>query len=243
VAANNSPSTRAVFEAKKCQGGGVTWAGLLNVLVQRRGSSRAVAEVTPGWTGDVRTLSWDGGIARFAIDDEGDTARFCADSALLVSDIQNEVKRLNTEPAELERTMKEANPLALECTPPGASISGLLKGLNPSPPVFPAEARAREEGLARMRALLAKQRTWCWGKGGARFGAKGGGFTLHPDGRVTEFGSGPSLQVGRWHFEEDGRIEVFLPSGGLHHFDVDEKSSFGFNHTEGRENLLPCAPP
>src|SRR3954463_14675969 len=62
----NSPSTRALFEAKHCQGGGVTWAALLNVLVRRRGATRAVEQPTPDWTGDVQVLSWKGSTARFA---------------------------------------------------------------------------------------------------------------------------------------------------------------------------------
>jgi hypothetical protein len=123
-AANNSPSARAIFEARRCQGGGVTWAGLLNVLVRRRGSSRAAAKATPGWTGNVSGLTTEVGTVQFAIDEEGDAAQFCADSAQLVSDIQDEVKRLNSEPAELERAMGEANPQALECFPPDTPISG-----------------------------------------------------------------------------------------------------------------------
>ena len=124
-AANNSPSAHAIFEARRCQGGGVTWAGLLNVLVRRRGPSTPVAKATPGWTGNVSSLTTDNGVVQFAIDEEGEAAQFCADSEQLVSDIQNEVKRLNSGPAELERAMGEANPQALECFPPDTSISGM----------------------------------------------------------------------------------------------------------------------
>lgn len=242
VAKDNSPSTRAVFEAKHCQGGGVTWAAILRVLVHHRGTSKAVEVAIPaGWTGDVRTLSWNGGSTLVAIDDEGDAALFCADSQRLVDDIQSDVKRLNARAGELERAMGEANPLELECLPDDASLSTLMNGLNPSPPPSPAEARAREGGLARMRALLAKQRTWCWGPGGAAFGGKGG-FTLHANGQAAAFGDGAVPRDGRWTLGGDGRVEVILP-GALHHFDAEENERLGFNHTAGREELQPCVPP
>ncbi|MBN9159959.1 MAG: hypothetical protein J0I07_03260 [Myxococcales bacterium] len=241
VAKDNSPSTRAVFEAKHCQGGGVTWAGILRVLVHRRGTSKAVEAETPGWTGDVRTLSWEGGSTRVAIDDEADAALFCADSQRLVDEIRSDVKRLNARAGELERAMGEANPFELECLPDDASLSALMNGLNPSPPPSPAEARAREDGLARMRAVLAKQRTWCWGPGGAAFGGKGG-FTLHENGQAASFGDGATPRDGRWTLGQDGRVEVILP-GGLHHFDAGENGRLGFNHTAGREELQPCVQP
>jgi hypothetical protein len=140
VAKDNSASTRAVFGAKHCQGGGVTWAGILGVLVRRRGTTKALETETPGWTGNVRTLSWDGGPSRVAVDDEADGALFCADSQRLVDEIQSDVKRLNAQGPELERAIGEANPLELECLPDDASIATLMKGLNPVPPPPPAEA-------------------------------------------------------------------------------------------------------
>ena len=79
AAGANSASTRAVFAERKCQGGGVTWAALLQVLADRRGQVEAVETATPGWTGAVYTL----GGARFSLDDEGDTVQFCADDPAL----------------------------------------------------------------------------------------------------------------------------------------------------------------
>jgi hypothetical protein len=133
-AASNSPSARTIFEAMQCQGGGATWAALLNVLVRRRGSSRASTKATPGWSGNVSILTTGNGSAQFAIDEEGDAAQFCADSEQLVSDIQNEVKRLSSEPAELLRAMDESNFQALECFPPNASISGSRPAGTGAPP-------------------------------------------------------------------------------------------------------------
>ena len=240
VVGDNSPSTRRVFGAKRCQGGGVTWAAIIEVLVQRRGPSKAVETETPGWTGDVRALSWKGKTVRVAIDDEGDSARLCSDSDQVLAEVRSDVARLNASAAELERAMSEANPLALECFPDDASVSTLLKGMAPPPAPSPAEARAREASLGRLRSTLAKQRTWCWRKSGAAFGGKGG-FTLHPDGSVTDFGADGVSGAGRWHFEDDGRIEVV--DGGLHHFDVGDSGHLGFTHSEGREELDACSAP
>jgi hypothetical protein len=239
LARDNSPSTRKVFSAKRCQGGGVTWAAIMEALVRRRGPSKPVEAPTPGWTGDVRAVSWKGKNVRVAIDDEGDAARFCTDSDQVLADLRSDVARLNGNGAELETTMGEADPLALECCLDDAAVSTLMKGLVPPQP-SPAEARAREESLARLRSTLAKQRTWCWRKSGMAFGEKGG-FTLLPDGRVTGFGNGDASGAGRWTFEDDGRIEVVGP--GLHHFDVGETGHLGFNHSQGREELDPCPAP
>jgi hypothetical protein len=138
VAQESTASTRAVFEAKRCQGGGVTWAGILGVLIKRRGVSVPIEDVTAGWTGDVRTLRWAGGVTRVAIDEEGDAARFCADSQRLVEETRSDVKRLQGDGAELARVMAEADPLALECFPEGTTLDSLMKNM-PRPPEPPEE--------------------------------------------------------------------------------------------------------
>jgi hypothetical protein len=135
--------------------------------------------------------------------------------------------------------MAEADPEALECSPDGISPEELLRRASPPPPISPAEAIAREEALARLRALLNRQRTWCWTPSAARFTARKAGFTLHADGRVTEVGNtGPDAE-GSWSFEDDGHIQVLLP-GSIQHFDTTGDGRLGFNHTEGREELVPC---
>ena len=236
----NSEATRAVFEEKHCQGGGVTWAAIVRVLLQRRGSSEPVLEPTPGWSGDVHTLTWDGGRTRWSLDDEADAALFCADSERLVKEVEAQAKALNSEKAALEDAMAAANPLELECLPPGASAAELLARLEPPPPLSPAEMSARQVSLARLRAALARQRTWCFDARGSASGGKGG-FTLHPDGRATTFGGGQPASEGRWRFEDDGRLELVAPRH-LHHFDASPNGTLGFNHTEGREDLTPCSP-
>jgi hypothetical protein len=212
----------------------------VEALLKKRGPSTPAEATTPGWTGDVRAVSWKGKTVRVAIDDEADGARFCTDSDQLLADVRSDVARLNANAAELERTMGEADSLALECFLDDASVSTLMKGMVPPPPPSPAEARAREASLARLRSTLAKQRTWCWRKSGMAFGGKGG-FTLLPDGRVTGFGTGEVSGAGRWTFEDDGRIEVVGP--GHHHFDVGDTGHLGFDHSHGREELDPCPAP
>lgn len=240
TAEESSPATRALFEAKHCQGGGVTWAGILNVLVQRRGKTRAVEQPAAGWTGDVRLLSWKAGAARFAIDDEGSAALFCTDAPDLLSELRSETKLLNESSAELARAMAEAEPETLECFPEGLSPADLLKRASPSPPISPAEASARAESLARLRVLLNQQRTWCWTPGAARFTPWKTAFNLDADGRVSEPGKTGQGSVGSWSYEADGRIQVLLP-GTVHHFDTTGNGRLGFNHTEGREELRPCS--
>jgi hypothetical protein len=134
TARDDSPSTREVFRAKRCQGGGVTWAAILEVLVHRRGASTAVEGETPGWTGDVRALSWKGGTkVRVAIDDEADAARFCAGSDEVLAAVRGDVARVNASAAELERAMREADPLALECAVAGLSGSTWSSAIAPPP--------------------------------------------------------------------------------------------------------------
>jgi hypothetical protein len=54
---NNSPSTRAVFKARHCQGGGVTWTAILYVLARRMSRVAPVFKATPQWNGDLFTLN------------------------------------------------------------------------------------------------------------------------------------------------------------------------------------------
>ena len=116
TAENNSATTTALFSARDCQGGGVTWAALLNVLTRRHGKV-APAQAPPGagWTGDVQSLSSADGLALFAIDEEGDAARFCTNSPGLLEVMRRETALLNQDPAALFRAMSEAVPRDLEC--------------------------------------------------------------------------------------------------------------------------------
>jgi len=112
TAENNSAGTRAVFEARRCQGGGVTWEAILRVLMDRRGSVEAVEDLTPGWTGAVYTLN---GHTRFSLDAEGSAVQLCADDPGLVAGIRREYERLNSAGPELKRVMERASADDLEC--------------------------------------------------------------------------------------------------------------------------------
>ncbi len=104
-----SKTTREVFTRHGCQGGGVTWAGILQVLVKREGSPQPAFET--GWTGDVKAMN--GGL--LAIDEEGDAARFCTNVPVLLERVRGEVDRLNADPKALEKAMAETTALELEC--------------------------------------------------------------------------------------------------------------------------------
>src|SRR5579871_216831 len=105
TSSQNSPGTQKVFAARHCQGGGVTWDALLEVLAARQGVVESVDVPPAGWTGEVSILD---GATLFSIDDEGDAARFCAASPELVATMRREVARLNTDADALTRTMGAA---------------------------------------------------------------------------------------------------------------------------------------
>jgi hypothetical protein len=107
----NSPGTRAVFESRGCQAGGVTWAALLRVLTRRAGKVVPVDDPPEDWTGDVSAV----GKALFSIDEEGDAAQFCSDDASLLKTTQEGYKKLNHDEAELRRAMGESTAMELEC--------------------------------------------------------------------------------------------------------------------------------
>jgi hypothetical protein len=127
--ANTSASTKKVFAARHCQGGGVTWAGILEVLARRRGSVTAVETPTPGWTGAVYML----GATRFAIDEEGDAARFCSDEPALLVSMRTEHARMNADEAALTRALNEAPALQVECSEPDGSPPKLPANMFPVP--------------------------------------------------------------------------------------------------------------
>ena len=88
---DNSEQTNALFEARDCQGGGVTWAGLLTQFARQRGSTR------------------------FTIDEEGDAAQFCTDAKDLHDAARAEVARLNADLKALRAALDSADALEVEC--------------------------------------------------------------------------------------------------------------------------------
>ena len=111
----NSEATTAVFQARGCQGGGVTWAALLNALARRHGKASIVEEPSTEWTGDVQLLDGADGSTLFSIDEEGDAARFCTRSRALLESITREAALLNHDAKELKKAMAEASAEGLEC--------------------------------------------------------------------------------------------------------------------------------
>jgi hypothetical protein len=116
-----SATTRAVFEQRQCQGGGVTWAGILRVLARREGSLEP----------------------EFTLDDEADAARFCGPSSL-VEKLRGEIVRLNADPKALEAAMAETTALELECFDDEGEVPS-APGVVPSPEPDPRLVAALEK--------------------------------------------------------------------------------------------------
>jgi len=237
TAAENSPGTRALFEKRRCQGGGVTWSALLHVVAARQGRVAPIEPPLPGWAGSVYTLNRQ---ARFSVDDEGDAARFCSDQRALLTNMRTAVARLNADTRELGRAMGEANALELEClqadgTPP------LLPPPNPLPVPPPEALAATRTALARLTQALTRQPVWCFPSDD--YARRTGALRFRPDGSVTwTTTTGETVGRGHWQLprEElgDERMEVVLqrlpdakgPGGSaLEHFDLGPTGRIGFN--------------
>lgn len=127
---NNSATTKRVFEQRHCQGGGVTWAGIFEVIVARKGRVTATTMPSPGWTGSVYMLN---GETRFAIDEEGDAARFCSDDPALLSWMRGEHARLNADGAALLQALHSAPALRVECSEADGTSPRLPSNMFPVP--------------------------------------------------------------------------------------------------------------
>lgn len=246
-AARNSASTRSVFKARRCQGGGVTWAPILMALVARRGSIAPVLEPVPGMTGDVATLD---GKERFAIDEEGDAARFCSDDRGLLDAIRADYARLNRDAAELRRAMSEVSPLDMECLDANGKPPP-LPPLRPSPALLKEEAVAKRGRLAQLKALIEREPAWCFAESDPQ--QRGGVVRFLSGDRVTQTRRNGELiaeGVVRWPREGSGddRVElVFQPTrvrGGaaLLHLDVGPSGRLGETYADehlARLDLIP----
>jgi hypothetical protein len=245
--ADNSPGTRAVFEARHCQGGGETWGAILHVLAARRGRVDPIEFETPGWTGAVYALA---GGSRFSIDGEGDAVRFCADDPGLVGGIRRDVQRVNGAAAELKQAMAGATALELECRELDGTLPK-LPNLEPEPELPAETVRATELALARLKVALDRQPVWCFPPDDPE--KHSGTLRFTPDGRVTWTATnGKPVGDGRWTSPPaahgDDRIEVVISGGGglLRHFDLGKSGRIGLDligETITRSEMLPGACP
>jgi hypothetical protein len=251
TAADNSPQTREVFAARRCQGGGATWAGILDVLAARQGHVEPVTAPTPGWAGAVYTLNRR---TRFSIDDESGAARFCADDRQLLATMRREVARLNAAPDALTRAMGQASALALECfEADGAAPT--LPPTNPLPALPPAMAAETHAAVERLKQALHEQPVWCFAADD--YAQRTGALRFWPDGRVTwTAASGEVVGRGRWQppLEKlgDPRMEVIVervagargPGGAMtEHFELDSSGRIGFaligDHQISHSEMVP----
>jgi hypothetical protein len=237
TAQQNSPGTLAVFEARKCQGGGVTWGAILEVVAARQGRVRPVDELLPGWTGGVYLLD-DG--TRFSLDDEGDAVRFCSDGPALFATMRREIAHLNGDGRALAQAMGAAKALALECLEADGTTPK-LPPLNPPPALPPALLAAARAALVRLQEALARQPVWCFPPDD--YASRTGALRFFANGQVTWTAPGGEV-VGRGHWQlpreelEDDRIEVNVervPGAQgrgvslLEHFNLGETGRIGFD--------------
>jgi hypothetical protein len=254
LAGGNSPQTRALFASRHCQGGGVTWAALLEVLARREGVVQPVLDATPGWTGSVNTLN---GVMRFSIDEEGDSARFCANDSGLAKRLHAQYDRLNSNEAELSRAMSEASPLNLECLNPAGGLPALPEPV-PTPVLPPHLVGQKRAATELIERTIRETPVWCFPPDGIQ-GVTG---ALHflPDGgalHTSTRSGGEELARGSWTLPREGsgddRVELVFkqrlaPPGrnvaGLYHFDVGPSGNLGFSYATvppKREELIPGA--
>jgi len=239
AAGENSAGTRAVFEARHCQGGGETWGGILETLAQRRGRVDVVPDQVEGFTGAVYMLD---SRTRFSIDGEGDAVAFCTDAPALLAAMRVEYKRLNAARGDLERAMAEAKSLGieLECDETDRKPPKLSE-LQP-PPELPAEnVAATQVALDRLKRALTRQPAWCFPPDDVE--KRAGVLRFSPDGGVTWTAvTGKLVGKGRWTSppaaDGDDRIEVnveLLPGAtgtggdGLFHFDLGASGRIGYD--------------
>jgi len=239
---HNSQPTTALFAQRHCQAGGVTWAPIVRVLVQRRGPIAPVVEPTPGWTGGVYTLN---GVTRFAIDDEAEAAHFCTTDRALLTSLRGDYQRLNADVAQLRRAMAEASALEMECFEADGSPPRLPK-LDPLPALPPAVLAAAQARTERLRLTIERQPAWCFPP--HALDDHKGLIQLLPEGRaVLSAPDGKLLERGSWHLPRpdsgDDRIEVVLQGAGLFHFNLGPSGRLGIDYIAKkgtlREDLIP----
>jgi hypothetical protein len=117
LAEANSRGTNAVFERRKLQGGGPTWAAILESVVKRYTSFIREAD---GYTADMpgfgapmivryrKTRTW------YVLDDEAAGAIFCAGDKALLNAARTDYQRLNKDAKALEQAIDLVDPAALE---------------------------------------------------------------------------------------------------------------------------------
>ena len=220
--ANTSAQARALFAARHCQGGGVTWAPILEALARRHGETR------------------------FSVDDEADAALFCSDDAKLLAAVRRDYSMVNGSGEQLRRVMAQASALEMECNEADGTAPPLPK-MNSLPTLPAAEVASTREKLERLKKTIARQPAWCFPPDD--FEDRTGVLRFLADGTATLSGAGGKiLQRGVWRLPApesgDSRVEVVMkPAGMLLHLDVGPTGRLGANYLDPgktiRQELIP----
>jgi hypothetical protein len=114
----NSAGTTQLFNARQCQGGGVTWAAILHRLAAHQGRvGEALIPPPRGTLGYARSIQVRGVTTWYAVDDEGDAASLCTGDPALLKSIVAHYQRLNASREQLASEMQQIPAEELECDP------------------------------------------------------------------------------------------------------------------------------
>jgi hypothetical protein len=108
---DNTQGTNSIFRNEHLQGGGPTWAALLQVFVRRHGDGiRALTEPPRGAPpyGASWSISFAGRMTWFLLDEEGEGARFCAGDPALLAAVRDDYGMANHDGAVLQQALLQA---------------------------------------------------------------------------------------------------------------------------------------
>ncbi|HEX8954102.1 MAG TPA: hypothetical protein VF945_19740 [Polyangia bacterium] len=113
----NSRGTNAVFRRLQQQSGGPTWGAILESLVKRATSFVRVADEhsddMPSF-GQPMVVTYRGAQTWYLLDDEGESATFCAGAPQLLAAARADYKRLNGNAKALEEAIARIPPAERE---------------------------------------------------------------------------------------------------------------------------------
>ena len=112
-----SKASNAVFKKRHLQAGGPTWTALLTPIVKGQTTFlRESTDYSPDMPhfGVPVVVTFRGAQSWYILDDEGDSATFCAGDAALLETVHAEAQRLNQDQKALEEALDRLAPEAAE---------------------------------------------------------------------------------------------------------------------------------